>query len=386
MPVNARNISIWKPLTTFEYMGVPNPLISDEAVLDNLGKSLIGGSITIVDDDIRIKEEQRDALIQLGYDTITNEMTLADMDAAAKRAVMALQIAANDYMHLVEEYVVYVLELITDAKEYAFELGKNAIDLARVKAEIAEEKGLIYIQKVDLQIELEAIERKHVEIELLRAELAAAKAETRLLMAEIDISKANLRLIEVSIETAMAELAKVQIEVDIAMVIADIIVRGLTTIKYEVEAAEIAAGYEIIASRLTAILEVIAEKKVQLETQSDSKEDIFDDITALISADIESQSKRIDEVTSNQAVQDYEKVQTAIVLSEEASQITKLTEKVIEEIIAKTNAMTSTEEKQTWASELVDAAYIVARARTSDLISIIRLGHHVHPNSFISCG
>lgn len=386
MPVNKRNISVWKPLTTLAYMGVPNPLLDNGTVLDNLGQSLIGGAVTIVDDATRIKEEQRDALVKLGYDTITNQMTLADMNATTRRSVMALEIAANNYIMLVENYIIEVLNLITDAKEYAFELGKNAIDLAQVKAEIAEEKGAIYIQKVDLQIELEEIERKHVEIELLRAELSVAKAHTRLLMAEIEVSRAELALIEVNVKAAMANLAKIQIEVDIAMTIADIIVRGLTTVKYEVEVAEIAASFGIIGSKLSAVLSLIAEKGVQLGIQTESKETIFGDITDLNAANIEAQSKRIDEVNSNQSVHEHEASKIADVLSEEEAQISALTEQIINEIEARTIALVQTEEMQTWASELIDAAYIVARARFSKLISQIHLGQDVHPNSSVFCG
>lgn len=386
MPVNARNIAIWKPFNTFSHRGILNPITANETVLDNLGKNLISGDILIVDDEIRIREEQRDALFQLGYDTITNEMTLMDMDAATKRAVMALQIAANDYMMLVEDYIVQVLNLISDAKDYAFEVGQNAIDLARVKAEIAEEKGAIYIQEVDLRIQLEEIERKHVEIELLRAELAAAKAHTRLIMAEIDVARAELALVEANVKVAMADLEKIQIEVDIAMTLADIIVRGLTSVKHDVEVAEIASNYQMIADKLAAILAIIAEKKVQIEHQTDSRGNVLEDIVSLNTSDVEAQSKRIDEVTSDQVVHAYESDKVDDVLAEERSKIATLVSEKLNEILARVSVVTQTEEKQTWASALLDAAYIIATARTSNLVSNIHLGQDVHPNSSISCG
>lgn len=386
MPVNARNIAIWNPFNTFSHRGILNPITANETVLDNLGKNLISGDILIVDDEIRIREEQRDALFQLGYDTITNEMTLMDMDAATKRAVMALQIAANDYMMLVEDYIVQVLNLISDAKDYAFEVGQNAIDLARVKAEIAEEKGAIYIQEVDLRIQLEEIERKHVEIELLRAELAAAKAHTRLIMAEIDVARAELALVEANVKVAMADLEKIQIEVDIAMTLADIIVRGLTSVKYDVEVAEIASNYQMIADKLAAILAIIAEKKVQIEHQTDSRGNVLEDIVSLNTSDVEAQSKRIDEVTSDQVVHAYESDKVDDVLAEERSKIATLVSEKLNEILARVSVVTQTEEKQTWASALLDAAYIIATARTSNLVSNIHLGQDVHPNSSISCG
>ena len=385
MPVNLRNVSVWKPLTSLEYMGISNPLLANEVVLDTLGKGVIGNNITIVDDKIRIKEEQRDALIKLGYDTITNEMTLTDMDAVTRRAVMALQISANDYMHLVELYVVKVLNLIADAKEYAFEVGKNAVDLAQVKAEIAEEKGAIYIQKVNLQIQLEVIERQHVEIELMRAKLAAVKAQTNLLMAELDVKKAELRLIEVAVETAMAEVTKVQIEVDIAMVIADIVTRGLAAVKYSVEVAEIAAAFTVIATRLAATLSVITEKESQLGIQSDSKKTILGDILVLNSANIEAQGLRVDEVNSDQDVQEYEASKTAEMLSQEGTQIANLTAEIINEIVTKINAIAATETGRTLASAILDAAYIVAKDKTRRLTSNTQLGQRVHPNSSIVC-
>ena len=385
MAVNSRNISVWKPLTTLEHMGISDPLLVNEAVLNDLGKSLIGSAITIVDDDIRIKEEQRDATIKLGYDTITNEMILTDMDAATRRAVMVLQISANDYMMLVENYVVTVLNLITDAKEYAFEVGKNAIDLAQIKAEIAEEKGAIYVQKVDLQIQLEAIERKHVELELLRAELAVAKAHTALLMAEIDVARADLALVEVNVKVAMAELEKIQIEVDIAMTIADIVTRGLAAIKLDVETAEIAAAFGIIASKLDAILSIIAEKSVQLNEQTGSKVAILGDIKALTSANVESQGKRVDEASSNAAVQEHAADKTADALSQELAQLSTLIEAQLSEITARTMALGQTEAAQTAASALLDAARIIARAKFRKTVTFAHLGQDVHPNSSIVC-
>ena len=385
MAVNSRNISVWKPLATLAHMGISDPLLVNEAVLNDLGKSLIGSAITIVDDDIRIKEEQRDATIKLGYDTITNEMILTDMDAATRRAVMVLQISANDYMMLVENYVVTVLNLITDAKEYAFEVGKNAIDLAQIKAEIAEEKGAIYVQKVDLQIQLEAIERKHVELELLRAELAVAKAHTALLMAEIDVARADLALVEVNVKVAMAELEKIQIEVDIAMTIADIVTRGLAAIKLDVETAEIAAAFGIIASKLDAILSIIAEKSVQLNEQTGSKVAILGDIKALTSANVESQGKRVDEASSNAAVQEHAADKTADALSQELAQLSTLIEAQLSEITARTMALGQTEAAQTAASALLDAARIIARAKFRKTVTFAHLGQDVHPNSSIVC-
>lgn len=386
MPVNLRNISIWKPLTTLEYMGISNPLLNNETVLNDLGQSLIGGAVTIVDDEIRIKEEQRDALIKLGYDTITNEMTLTDMDAATRRTVMALEIAANAYMMLVENYIVEVLNLITDAKEYAFEMGKNAIELAQVKAEIAEEKGAIYIQKVDLQIQLEVIERKHVEIELLRAELAVAKAHTQLIMAEIDVARAELALVETQVKAAMAEVEKTQIEVDIAMTIADIAVKELTSVKYAVEVAEIAASYETIASKLEAILNILSEKQLQLNYQTTSKTSILGDIHGLTSANKKAQDQRVDEASSNSSVADHEASKTADAISQETSQVEALTAALISEILARAQASIQVDEAQTAASAIIDAAYIVARARYSKLISQVHMGQDVHPNSSCYCG
>lgn len=386
MPVNARNISIWKPFNTLSHRGIPNPITANETVLNNLGKNLISGDILIIDDELRIKEEQRDILFQLGYDTIANEMTLMDMDAATKRAIMALQIAANDYMMLVEAYIVEVLNLISDARDYAFEVGQNAIQFAMVKAEIAEEKGAIYIQEVDLKIQLEEIERKHVEIELLRAELAAAKAHTRLIMAEIDVARAELALVEANVKVAMADLEKIQIEVDIAMTLADIIVRGLTSVRYDVEVAEIAANHQMITDKLAAILAIITEKKVQIEHQVDSKGNVLEDIVSVNASDIEAQSKRIAEVNSDQAVHGHEADKVDSILAEERGKLATFIEEKLNEIIKRVETVTQTEEKQTWASALLDAAYIIATARTTKIVSNVHLGQDVHPNSSISCG
>jgi len=317
MSVDSRNTAIWKSLAPLEYMGIANPLNNNEIIADDLGKAMVINPVVVTDDAFRIKTEQRDSIIKLGYDKMENSKTLAAMDATTKRSVMALRIAANDYMFLVDKYISEVLGLIADAKDYALNVGKNVIILAKERAEIAEEKGAIYVKKVDIQIDLEEIQRKHVEIELLRAELAVAKTHTQLLMAEIDVQRAELRVIETDVKAAMAAVEKIQIEVNIEMVIADIITRSLTTVKYQVQVAEIAADFGMISAKLIAIEKIIKEKKTQLTKKRQFEAANSRIIGRQTAADLETQQKRIDEVKSSQSVQAYKKSKTANAVSTE---------------------------------------------------------------------
>jgi hypothetical protein len=367
-------------------MGIPNPLSPNEVILDNLGKRLIKIPVTIVDDVIRIKEEQRDSLIKLGYDTIINQKTLTDMDAKTKRSVMALDTILNAYILLIEKYVNKVFSLIADAKDYAFNMGKKVVELAEIRAEIAEEKGAIYIQEIDLKIDLEAIDRKHVEIELLKANLSAAKAHTRLIMAEIDVKRADLRVIEVAVEQAMARLKQMQIEVDTEMVIADIIVRGLAAVKYSVESKEINAGFQMIKDRLCAVQKVIAEKKAQIETRSKSQESILEFISTLLKAEKETQQKRVDEIDSNVNILVHENTETQRVLSKEDILRTRLTTQEIKEITEKINAVKQTDNKKIWAAELIDGAQEwAAKNRKRSTTTRSKTATEVHPNNWITC-
>lgn len=386
MSVNKRNIAIWKPLNTLGYMGISNQLSSYETAADNLGKSIIKIPIIIADDVIRIKEEHRDDLIRLGYDTIANQKTITDMDAETKRSIMTLDQSTNDYIMLVEGYINKVLALMADAKEYAFEVGKGVIELAEVKAEIAEEKGAIYIEEINLKIDLEEINRKHVEIELLRAELSAAKAHTRLLMAELDVKRAELRLIQVDVEKAMAELKKIQTEVDIEMILADIIIRGLAEVRYGVDAAEIAAGFEMIAGKLQAVLSVIEEKEKQIVERKNSQPVILDYVEGIAIAEREAQDKRVDAIESDHNVLSYDEAATSAVLGIEAAETDALTVSRIEEIAQFTNMSVEQDEASSWAALLIDDAQKwAARNRRPTTATHLDLTQKIHPNTSMGC-
>ena len=52
------------------YMGIANPLQSEEALFDDVNKKLVNTVVSIVDDEARIKEEQLDDLTALALPAI----------------------------------------------------------------------------------------------------------------------------------------------------------------------------------------------------------------------------------------------------------------------------------------------------------------------------
>ena len=295
----------WKALSPVAYMGIQDSI--DETTLDNVNKNLVQTLVDIVDDEFRIKEEQLLAAVQLEYDKIAAEKAIANAKAIATRTVLALTTVANDYILSIEQYVISVQNLLMDAQEYAFTIEQKRVALGLLGAELAEEKAEVRIAKIDMQIELEALNRKFVEVDVLKAELNVAKADVKLVLAEVAIEEAKLDKVEARIALVMTDVEKAKLIADIAMIFAEIAVKELTKRKYEVESAEITAEYTRIAEKLASILAILAIKQEQLSEQSNLQIELLEDVDELLVAKKDQLDIREEEAQTNLVVKDYEK-------------------------------------------------------------------------------
>jgi hypothetical protein len=311
--------AVWTDLNPASCMGLDNPVAEIETLIDSVNTDSANTATSIIDDDIRIKEEQLDSTVQLGHDQLTNELAIVERKILTQRTVLAMQLVTNDYIISIDKYVISVKNLLADAKDYALEIEKKNIPLSLAKAELAEDKAEVRIAKIDMQIQLEELNRKFVDVEVLRAELDVAKADVRLVLAEVGISEAELAEVEARVELAMTDVERTTLLADIAMIYADIATRALSETKYNVEAAEIEAAFGRISTVLASALETLNAKQTQI-TEQTALQDALLGIANLLLAAMEAKADtRLDLAESNQGVLVHEATSLTQALNEEAS-------------------------------------------------------------------
>jgi len=311
---NLRNDTIWNGINPIVYMGLINSVSIEESLFDNTNKKLVNTVVSIVDDDIRIKEEQLNDSSELEVAKIANEQSIADSKAVNERAIIALQTITNAYLIVVDKYIKDVQAILMSAREYALTIQEQEIPLGLLRAEIAEEKADARIAELDMRIDLEEINRKFVEVEVLKAELDVAKANVRLVMTQIEIDEAELKVIQARVDKALMAVEKVTLEADIALIFADIATRKLTETKYDVERAEITATYTWIADKLQSALDILTVRQSQIEEQIKLQNGLLVDETSLAYAKLDNILIQYEETQSNEAVQSYEESKTNLIL------------------------------------------------------------------------
>ena len=314
---NNRNNTIWNGINPMVYMGLANPVSIEESLFDTTNKKLVDTVISIVDDEVRIKEEQLNDMTELESAKIANEQSIADSKAMNERAIIALQTITNNYLILVDKYIKNVQALLMDAKEYALTIQEQEIALGLLRAEVAEEKADARIAELGMRIDLEELNLKMAEVDVLKAELDVAKANVRLVMTQIEIDEAELKVIQARVDKAMMAVEKVTLEADVALIFADIATRKLTETKYNVEDAEITATYTWIADKLQSVLDILTERQSQITEQISLQNSLLADETVLYNAKRDNIAIQYEETQSNEDVQDYDKSQTESILQME---------------------------------------------------------------------
>ncbi|MFZ5452424.1 MAG: hypothetical protein ACOZF2_11240 [Thermodesulfobacteriota bacterium] len=309
-----RNSTVWIPL---DWGGIMQPLSQEAGVLASLGQPYIEGYMVETDELFAVKEYQRDRLIDLEHDKITQEGRIADADAAAKRQALAIKLAAEEYIHSARLYDAQVRALIMAAKEYAAEVEREQIELEKVRAILGVKKAETRIKEINAEVYYEYVKRMEVQVDIARAQVDAAKAQTRAVMAEIGAQEAELDIVETELKEAMTVADKATLQADIASIYADIIVKSLAKIRLSVGMAEIEAGFRYIQQKLADLLAIWDVRTRTENLKTASEQNIYDEVMRILEVEEAAEDLKKLEMALNEEVQSYEKQQTDSELDEE---------------------------------------------------------------------
>lgn len=309
-----RNSTVWIPL---DWGGTMQPLCKEAEVLATLGQPYIEGYLAETDELFAVKYYQRDRLIELEHNRITQEGRIADADAAAKRRVLAVKLAAEEYVHSARLYDAQVRAYIMAAKEYAAEVEREQIELEKLRAILGVKKAETRVKEINAEIYYEYVKRMEVQVDIARAQVDAAKAQTRAVLTEIGAQEAELDVVEAELKEAMTVAEKATLQADIASIYADIIVKGLAKIKLAVEKAEIEAGFRYIQQKLTDLLAIWDVRTRTEDLKIAGEQAIYEEVMRILEAEEVAEDLRKLEMTHNEEVQDYEEQQTEDELAQE---------------------------------------------------------------------
>jgi len=245
-----------------------------EGQIDQLGRDTIRQGIAIVDGEVDFQAEQRGRLHELELMGVEQDQRLAYEKNQREQQVLAMKIAGEQAILASKEYDAEVMAFIMTAKEFAAEVEREQIALQKTRALMDIKKEEAHLKTTESQILLEYINRLNVQVDIAKAKLDAAQAVVKAIMTEFEAKQYDLRVVQADLEIVMAEVERATLLADIAMIFADIIVRGLAKIKFEVDSAEIEAGFRYIQSKLDDMLSIWSDRK-SLEEVREAYELLF---------------------------------------------------------------------------------------------------------------
>jgi hypothetical protein len=245
-----------------------------EGQIDQLGRDTIRQGIAIVDGEVDFQAEQRGRLHELELMGVEQDQRLAYEKNQREQQVLAMKIAGEQAILASKEYDAVVQAYIMTAKEFAAKVEREQIALQRTRALMDIKKEEAHLKTTESQILLEYINRVNVQVDIAKAKLEAAQAVVKAIMTEFEAKQYDLRVVQADLEIVMAEVERATLLADIAMIFADIIVRGLAKIKFEVDSAEIEAGFRYIQSKLDDMLAIWSDRK-SLEEVREAYELLF---------------------------------------------------------------------------------------------------------------
>ena len=326
-------------------------------VPDSREVSLIENPISTIERIFGLQEAYLAAETEYGYHEIDVHTTIEDEKATTKRAIMALQIATEQFIQAIEKYAADIDRQIMNAKIFAAEIENQQLLLLETgRTDLAEERAIIQVKETQARIILETIERNFVELDILKINLEVARGYVRKLLAELDVTRAELEIVKSLIEQAMATVREAEIKANIANIFADILTKQLIKTEYDVTKAEIVAGFAFIQERLTSLLELSGLKRAQEDLRTSIEEAIQRGISEQTVLEIREDTLRKHTVEADKRVLEYDEQKTLEGLALEETSKTTLAD--LEKTAAETGGgEDKTEiEKRTWAIELTEAA------------------------------
>jgi hypothetical protein len=345
----------WLPL---DLGGLMAPLSDMADELDSLGVASIENYMAIGDEAWVIKETQRDQTIEFSQAEVNQDIDIATAKAAATRAKIAIERAADEYALAVKYYDVSVKGILMSARELAGIVEQEQLAAEAEKAAVDVEKEGVRQTQIAVKVQIEAIESAQVDADIAKAQVDVAKAHVRAAIAGVEAGKAEVEAIEAQVQVAMAEAEKATLQADVAMIFADILTHQLTAVKLGAERAEIAAGYSVINSRLTDAIDLYDAKVLIEGIRTEAEVALLAEIAAMQAEQQAAADLRAAEAAVSTALADYEKAVAAGEITTEAALKAALTVAKNALADARKAASESKDNATTVANRLVNNAHI----------------------------
>ena len=349
-----RNASTWLVL---DFGGQMAPLADLEAQLDALARPSIENFLAISDEAWGIKEAQRDRTIELSQAEVDQDKQIAEEKAAAARAKIAIERAADEYVLAAKIYDAQAKGQIMGAREFAGLVEQEALYADAMKASVDVDKEAVHRTRIEIQVKIETIEQAQVAADLAKAQVEVAKAHVRAALAGVEAGKAAVDVIETQVQVAMAEADKATLQADVAMYFAEAMTKQLSDIELAVGQAEISAGYGWIASKLGDTIAMYNARALVEYIKAEAEAAILAEVAAYQAARQIEAELRAAEAALAVALANYEAGASAGELATEAELRDALVTARNAVADARSKQSTSRDTAQTAAQKLINSAH-----------------------------
>jgi len=302
-----RNESVW---VNFDWGGLMAPLDDQQTALDALSRHFVENYIAIADEQLEIKETQRDRNFEIDQAEIDQGKRIADEKVAMERQKLAIKIATQEYQLATRVYEAKVKSLIMGAKEYAAQVEREQLVVERSRAELSVAEEGLKLDEINAKIYYQYIERAQVEADLAKAQVEVAKANVRALMSDIEAGEAEIRVIKADVEKAMSVAEAATLEADIARIHAQILTKQLSAIKLAASEAEISAEFGAISAKLSAHIALWAAKGVTEDVRAAGLAQVAAMLPALTAAEKAAEDLKLKAIQDAKVVFEQEKTET----------------------------------------------------------------------------
>lgn len=263
-----RNAAVWQNYDD----GLLSTLDDLDRLVNRLSEDSVRQGMAVTNEAAALEAELRDRVHELEMQGVEQDRQLAFQKIQAQRQALACKIAGEEALLAAREYDAKVQALIMAAREFAAKVERQEILLAKARAQMDVKKAEAENARLEAEIATELYHQANVMVDIARAKLDVAKANTRAVMADIEAQEADLKVIQADLDIAMQKAEKATLTADVAHILADIIVRGLAKVKFQVEEAEIEAGFRWIDQKLADMLAIWGDRQAQEKVRAEYEE------------------------------------------------------------------------------------------------------------------
>ena len=350
-----RSARTWVPM---DVTGALTPLQEIEAERNALALPSIEMHMDVADAEFTIKEAQRDKTRDLSMEEIDQERIIIDMKAANERYKLSVKHATTEYTLAVQNYEAKIKENLMGVKEYAALVEREALAASLDEAILAVDKEALRLAKTEAEIFKEYLARAMVESDIAKAKVDVAKANVRALEADLAAGEAEIKLVDAEIKEFMAVAEKASLQADVARIFAEIMTKELSTTKLAVGRAEIVAGYGYVQSKLDDMVRQYDLRVLMEQLKAEAETTMAEETSLLVAAELDYELLKERDADLDLQVQTYNREQTELTLSYEATLKKMLVAAHANMNAAKNRGTHDKETAQTASAALVSAAQI----------------------------